>query len=91
MKTKKKTQTINQRSDIKWTRYLATAYAEGFCEGEGASAVQQTEAWAFLIATGACWSLQGWFARNASSMIDGGLISKTGQIDWETVDMRLYE
>ena len=26
----------NQKSNIEWTPYLATAYAEGFCEGEGA-------------------------------------------------------
>ena len=33
------------------TGYLATAYAEGFCEGEGASYEDQLRAWAFLIKT----------------------------------------
>jgi len=41
------------------TSYLATAYAEDFCEGEGASMEDQLKAWAYLIRTGTCWSLQG--------------------------------
>ena len=36
----------------KLTSYLATAYAEGFCEGENASAEDQLKAWAYLIQTG---------------------------------------
>jgi len=65
---------------IKWTSYLATAYAEGFCEGEGASELEQLEAWAYLIKTGACWSLQGWFGRTAASLIEAGYISKKGKL-----------
>jgi hypothetical protein len=72
----------NNRSGIEWTSYLAVAYAEGFGEGEGASSSDQLEAWAYLIETGKCWSLQGWFGRAASSMIDDGLISENGVIDW---------
>ena len=73
-------------SKIKWTPYLATAYAEGFCEGEGATPTEQIEAWAYLIKTGQCWGLQGWFGRTAQSLIEAGAISKTGTIDWEVVD-----
>lgn len=73
----------NQRTSIQWASYLATAYAEGFCEGEGATATQQIEAWAYLIMTGACWSLQGWFGRTAHSIIDRGLVDKDGRINWE--------
>ena len=60
-------------SKIKWTSYLATAYAEGFCEGEGATEAQQIEAWQYLIDTGLCWQLQGWFGRNAQGLIDDGI------------------
>lgn len=65
---------------IEWTSYLACAYAEGFCEGEGATALEQLEAWAYLIKTGQCWSLQGWYGRNAQALIGGGIITKTGKI-----------
>ena len=75
----------NQRSDIKWTSYLATGYAEGF-EGEGSTAEEQLEAWACLIKTGAAWSLQGWFGRNAHLLIKQGLIDKTGKINWDLFD-----
>ena len=68
------------------TSYLACAIAEGFCEGEGASMEDQLEAWAFLIKTGQCWSLQGWYGRNASNLINNGIISKDGEIDWDLVD-----
>jgi len=65
---------------IKWDSYLATAYAEGFCEGEGATEQEQLEAWAYLIKTGLCWSLQGWFGRNARNLIDNGVISEKGKL-----------
>jgi len=65
---------------IKWTRYLATAYAEGFCEGENATEQEQLEAWAHLIGTGLCWALQGWYGRNATMLIENGVISKKGKI-----------
>lgn len=67
-------------SKIVWDSYLATAYAEGFCEGEDATYEEQIEAWAYLIKTGLAWQLQGWFGRNAQSLIDDGIISKEGEI-----------
>lgn len=68
------------KTETVWTPYLACAYAEGFCEGEGATEEEQLEAWAYLIKTGLCWSLQGWHGRAAASLIEGGRISKTGEI-----------
>lgn len=56
--------------------YLAAAYAEGFCEGEGASEKEQLSAWQYLIDTGACWKLQGWFGRTAQNLIEQGLCLK---------------
>ncbi len=63
----------------KLTSYLATAYAEGFCEGEGASEKEQLCAWQYLIDTGQCWSLQGWFGRTAESLIEAGVCEKSNQ------------
>jgi hypothetical protein len=75
----------NPRTEIEWTN-LATAYAEEFCEGENATTEEQLEAWAYLIMTGICWRLQGWFGRNASSLIERDLISKDGTINWDEID-----
>ena len=59
---------------IKWTPYLASDYAEGFCEGEGASQDYQIEAWQYLLDSGLCWQLQGWYGRTARELIDQGYI-----------------
>ena len=56
------------------TPYLATAYAEGFCEGEGASEVEQLTAWQFLHDKRLAYSLQGWFGRTAQALIEAGHI-----------------
>ena len=58
------------------TPYLATAYAEGFCEGEGAKKDEQLSAWQYLIDTGLCLKLQGWFGRTAQSLIEQGTCLK---------------
>ena len=62
-------------SKIKWSPYLATAYAEGFCEGEGATEAEQLGAWQYLVYTGLVWKLQGWFGRTATALIEQGLIN----------------
>ena len=79
----------NPRSDIQWTGYLATAYSEGFCEGENATAEEALEAWACLIKTNLCSQLQGWFGRTAQNMLDFGLITKDGTINWELAEQQL--
>jgi hypothetical protein len=58
----------------KMTPYLATAIAEGFCEGEGASEEEQVRAWQFLVDSGMAWTLQGWFGRTAMTLIKTGVI-----------------
>ena len=55
---------------------MACAYAEGFNEGEGASKSLQLAAWQYLADTGQAWQLQGWYGRNATALIDNGIISK---------------
>ena len=67
------------------TSYKAAAYAEGFCEGEGASTEDKLKAWAFLIATGEAFQLQGWFGRTAANLIENEIISRKGTINWENV------
>jgi len=73
------------KTKIVWNDYLATAYAEGFCEGEGASQEEQIEAWAYLIRTGLVNKLQGWFMRAANTLIQQEIISKEGVINWDTL------
>lgn len=74
------------RTNIKWDSYLATAYAEGFCEGEDATPTEQLEAWAYLIKTGLAWQLQGWFGRAASNLIEQGVVNKDGTIPDESYE-----
>lgn len=51
--------------------YTAVGIAEGFIEAE--SEEQQVAAWQHLIDTGLAWSLQGFFGRTASSLIEAGV------------------
>ncbi len=50
--------------------YTAVMIAEGAKEADEAT---QIEAWQRLIDTGWAWSLQGWFGRQASRLIDDGI------------------
>tara|TARA_Y100000034_G_scaffold124723_1_gene173298 strand:- start:266 stop:517 length:252 start_codon:yes stop_codon:yes gene_type:complete len=55
----------------KLTNLEATMIAEG--EQEPESDEQYIQAWQHLIDTGLAWSLQGFFGRTASTMIQQGL------------------
>ena len=59
-------------AQIKWTPYLACAYAEGFNEGEGATAAQQIAAFQYLIDNDKISGLQGWYGRAAQALINAG-------------------
>ena len=54
--------------------YLAVGIAEGFEEAE--SEEQVIEAWQYLLDTGMCWTLQGWFGRTAKALIEQGIIKE---------------
>ena len=47
------------------------------------------EAWAVLIKTKLCDSLQGWFGRQAESLINEGYIDRDGTLDWVCIDTKL--
>ena len=57
--------------------YTATGLAEGFVEAE--SEEQVIEAWQYLIDTGMAWTLQGWFGRQAHSLIEAGICHAKGE------------
>lgn len=83
------TTTFNPRTDTKWDQYTACGIAEGFDDPEndfGTLNDRNIEAWAYLISTGAAWSLQGWYGRTASAIIEGGTIDKSGHINWDAVE-----
>jgi len=61
----------------------AVAVAEGWEESPLNDALT---AWAYLIRTGLCWQLQGYFGRHAAYFIENGIITPEGDIDWNVVD-----
>ena len=70
---------INDESpqEFEFDSYTAVAIAEGFEEAD--SEEQLIAAWQYLIDTGLAWSLQGWFGRNAMSLIEQGVCSAPQQ------------
>lgn len=53
--------------------FTAVGIAEGFIESE--SEEQQIEAWQHLHDTGLAYTLQGWFGRTATALIEQGIIT----------------
>lgn len=58
------------------SEYEAIGIAEGFIECDDNKKI--IEAWQYLIDTGLCWRLQGWFGRAAMEMIEKGLCHESG-------------
>lgn len=52
-------------------------------ESEANSLEWIVQLFADLIATGLAWQLQGRYGREAKAMIDEGLITVQGDIDWD--------
>lgn len=52
-----------------------THTAVGICEGYIPARTTEEElgAWQYLIDTGVCWHLQGWFGRTAKGLIESGM------------------
>ena len=76
---------FNQTTKI--TPYLATAIAEGFCEGEDSTPHDQMRAWAYLVKTGRAWVLQGLFGRRAKEFIDNEFLTKEGKVLWSNLPL----
>jgi hypothetical protein len=53
--------------------YNACAITEGF-DGEEHTKAEIVTAWQWLVDTGLCWTLQGWYGRTASSLIEAGYV-----------------
>lgn len=64
---------METKTEGEMTLYDACAIAEGF-DGEEHSESEVLSAWQFLVRTGAAWTLQGWYGRTASQLIEAGLI-----------------
>ncbi len=58
------------------TSYKATAFAEGFCEGEGATEEEQLTAWQYIVDKKLYLGLQGFFGRTCRDLLDAGLIKR---------------
>tara|TARA_R100001530_G_scaffold129397_1_gene99701 strand:+ start:2596 stop:3003 length:408 start_codon:yes stop_codon:yes gene_type:complete len=62
----------------KMDSYNATGLAEGFVEPSSKKAEEIEKeiisAWQWLVDTGQVWHLQGWFGRNANSMLESGIL-----------------
>ena len=56
---------------MEMTSYRAIGLAEGFIECEDEAEI--IKAWQYLINTGECWHLQGWFGRTAARLIEEGI------------------
>ena len=57
--------------DTKMSTFDAVMIAEGVQE---ADTDQLQEAWQILVDSGLAWSLQGWFGREATRLIEAGVI-----------------
>jgi hypothetical protein len=79
-------QVIGQRSTIEWNDYLAVAYAEGFCEGEGATAEESIEAWSYICINKLHLNLQGFFGRYLDSLRQSNILDVDGIINWKLFD-----
>jgi len=80
----------NKRTKIEWTSYLACAYAEGFCEGDGATQIEQLEAWSFIAINKLHHSLQGFYGRTIANLIENNILTEEeGEVNWDNVDSKL--
>jgi len=71
-KTAAKKQAVHSPFYLTLTPYKATAYAEGFCEGEDASWEDQRDAWQYIYDNKLYLHLQGWFGRMLETLINDG-------------------
>tara|TARA_R100000773_G_C4214868_1_gene113747 strand:- start:1328 stop:1573 length:246 start_codon:yes stop_codon:yes gene_type:complete len=71
---------IEEQNDFEMDPFKATMIAEGDFAMVGVDCPTEElviRAWQYLLDTGLCWSLQGWFSRTAKSLIDQGIITES--------------
>ena len=61
------------------TLFDACSIVEGF-SGQEHTEEEVLEAWQWLIDTGKCWSLQGWYGRTASHLIQAGYCQRPEKV-----------
>jgi hypothetical protein len=62
---------VTVKEGKKMTTYDAVMIAEGVYPGD---TDQMQEAWQILVDTGLAWSMQDWFGREATRLIEAGVI-----------------
>jgi imidazoleglycerol phosphate dehydratase HisB len=73
------------------TPYLATAYAERFCEGENATIDDIFAAWSYICGTNLHSSLQGWYGRNIHHLIETECMTIDGTLNKELIKSKINE
>lgn len=63
---------------MQMTSFIACSIIEGFADFPVTSE-DEINAWSYLIETGDCWQLQGFYGRTANQLIQGGIFSKKGE------------
>lgn len=53
--------------------------AVNIIERDGSSEADIKKAWVFMVDSGHCWQLQGWYQRTAHNLIEDGLIDNWRQ------------
>lgn len=65
------------------TAYIACSIVEGFSE-EDHTEVEVLTAWQWLVDTGLCWRLQGWYGRTAYALVTNGVIAKPTTVHYDS-------
>lgn len=80
---------MDTNCEIVWDSYTACAYAEGFCEGEGATLVEQLHAWAYIHKTQMWKNLQGWYGKTVHDLVRAGIINDDSSINWDIAESKM--
>lgn len=65
--------------------FTACSIVEGFC-GHQPTQHDLVSAWSYLISSGDCWRLQGFYGRSAIALLENGYFDKTGEPSLDCLD-----